>query len=140
MMLFRLAPYDYHRFHFPVDCFATKSKNINGILESVNPIVYKSGIQPLTENERQIIILKNDVFGEIVVVLVGAMFVGKIVQTYLPDKNYKKGEEIGYFEFGGSSIVVLVKKDALKIKENFIKNSQEGFETEVKMGQSINEF
>lgn len=140
MMLFRLAPYDYHRFHFPVDCLASKSKNINGILESVNPIVYKSGIQPLTENERQVIILKNTVFGEIIVVLIGAMFVGKIVQTYLPDKNYKKGEEVGYFEFGGSSIVILVKKDALKIKENFVKNSQEGFETEVKMGQSINEF
>lgn len=139
MLIFRLAPSDYHRYHFPFDCFAGNSKIINGILESVNPIVYKSGVQPLYENERQLIMLNSDLFGDVAFVSVGAMFVGKIVQTYEPNKNYKKGDEIGYFEFGGSSLVMLFEKDKIKIKQLFLNNSAQGYETEVKMGQIITE-
>ena len=89
MLVFRLAPNDYHRYHFPFDCFAGDSKIINGILESVNPIVYKSGVQPLYENERQLMILNSDLFGEVPFVSVGAMFVGKIVQAYDKSRNNK---------------------------------------------------
>ena len=139
MLIFRLAPYDYHRFHFPTDCIPSKSEPINGILDSVSPIVYKSGYQPLTENERKLVILKSQKFDDIIFVSVGAMLVGKIVEVYLPDKKYSKGEQMGWFEFGGSTIVLLFKKGAIKLKTDFLKHSAEGFETEVKMGQVINE-
>ncbi|MBD3231202.1 phosphatidylserine decarboxylase [Candidatus Dependentiae bacterium] len=138
MMIFRLAPYDYHRFHFPIDCLPKKPKNINGILESVNPIVYRAGIQPLIENKRDLIVLEKTHLGKILFVVVGAMFVGKIVYTSFFNQENQKGDEIGYFEFGGSSIVVLIKKGLLKPKEVFVNNSMQGLETEVKMGQQIN--
>ncbi len=139
MLIFRLSPADYHRYHFPFDCFAGDYISINGILESVNPIVYKSGIQPLYENERQLIELNSSFFGNVLFVSVGAMFVGKIVNTYVPNKNYKKGDEAGYFEFGGSTLVMLFEKDKIKIKQRFLTNSAQGYETEVKMGQTITE-
>ncbi|MBD3273566.1 phosphatidylserine decarboxylase [Candidatus Dependentiae bacterium] len=139
MLIFRLAPPDYHRYHFPFDCFASDYKVINGVLESVNPIAYKSGVQPLYENERQLIKLKSDSFGDVLFVVVGAMLVGKIIHTYKPNKEHKKGEEFGYFEFGGSSIVMLFEKDKIKIKQKFLDNSANGYETQVLMGQVITE-
>ncbi|MCK4650750.1 phosphatidylserine decarboxylase [Candidatus Babeliales bacterium] len=139
MMMFRLAPYDYHRFHFPFDCVVGKPKIISGIFESVHPTVYKSGVQPLLENERHVTLLKSDKFSNVVLVSIGAMFVGKIIETHQFDKSYKKGDEIGYFEFGGSTIVLLFKFGVVKPKEIFIKNSLNGFETQVKFGQTITE-
>ncbi len=138
MLIFRLAPLDYHRYHFPFDCIPEKPVKINGKLESVNSLVYKSGIQPLTENERQLIKLKTQNFGSALLVSVGAMFVGKIVHTFKPENQYKKGNEVGYFEFGGSTLVLLFEKDKIKIKDKFLINSKKGYETQVKMGQVVN--
>ncbi|MFC1894417.1 archaetidylserine decarboxylase [Candidatus Dependentiae bacterium] len=138
MMLFRLAPYDYHRFHFPTDCIASKSIKIPGKYESVNPIVYKSGIQPLIKNERRLVVLQTDIFSEVLCIIVGAMLVGKIHETFIPHKKYKKGSEMGYFEFGGSTIALIFKQGIIQPKEIFLKHSALGFETEVNMGQAIN--
>lgn len=137
MLIFRLAPPDYHRYHFPFNCFAYKPKIINGILESVNPIAYKSGVQPLYENERQVIQLRSSVFGDVCLISVGAMFVGKIIHTFEPEKEYKKGAEVGYFKFGGSTLVLLFEKNKIKVKDIFLKNSAQGYETKVQMGQAI---
>jgi len=137
LMLFRLAPYDYHRFHFPVDCVPLKAKNINGVYESVNPLVYKSGVQPLTENERKIVLLKTEKFSDVVLVAVGAMLVGKIKLNFDPKRNYKKGQEMGYFEFGGSTIALLFKNGMIKPKQKFLGHSLQDFETAVKMGQAV---
>jgi phosphatidylserine decarboxylase len=139
MMLFRLAPYDYHRFHFPIDCIAQKPNIINGRFESVNPIVYGAGFQPLTENERHLIMLQSQTFGDVVFISVGAMCVGKIVETFKPNKYYKKGDDCGYFAFGGSTVVLLFKRGIVKPKEIFVKHSQEGYETQVMMGQAVTE-
>jgi phosphatidylserine decarboxylase len=139
LMLFRLAPYDYHRFHFPTDCVATKLKIIHGAYESVNPIAYRAGVQPLLKNERHLVVLKTEEFGEVIMVLVGAMFVGKIVHTYTPEKRYDKGEEMGYFAFGGSTIAMLFKNGEIEPKEMFLQHSAQGYETEIKMGQAIND-
>jgi phosphatidylserine decarboxylase len=137
LLIFRLAPYNYHRFHFPVDCFASAPVCINGKLESVNPIVYKAGLMPLSENERQLVFLDNEIFGKIAFVSIGAMFVGKIVNTYEFERFHKKGEEMGYFSFGGSSIVLVFKKDIIEVDDLFLRNSKEQIETTVKMGERI---
>ena len=134
LFLFRLAPETYHRFHFPFDCVASQPHRIKGKLESVNPVVYKSGIQPLTENERHLIILDSEKFGKVLFVPVGAMLVGKVVETYDPEKFHKKGDEAGYFAFGGSSIVMIFKKGVVTPDETFIQNSLHDRETEVRMG------
>ncbi|MFH1644194.1 MAG: phosphatidylserine decarboxylase [bacterium] len=160
MLIFRLAPYDYHRYHFPIDCFVEKAKLINGLYDSVNPLVFSDDVKPLTENERKLIILtplrqgfplrqsfaghvggqESEKFADVLMVVIGAMMVGKIKLTYKPDEKYKKGDECGYFEFGASSIALLFKKNEIKINDVFIKNSAKGFETEIKMGQVVGSF
>ncbi len=137
MLIFRLAPYDYHRFHFPAAGTPETPAVIKGKLDSVNPLVYKAGFQPLLSNERHIITLQTQDFDTILMVPVGAMLVGKIVETYTPQKAVNKGDEAGYFAFGGSTVVLLFRHGAIKIKEDFIQNSSQGFETVVKMGEVI---
>jgi phosphatidylserine decarboxylase len=137
LILFRLSPADYHRFHFPFECTPGKANHIKGNYESVNPIAYESGVQPLTENVRRLIILKSKNFGQVLFVEVGAMFVGKIHETFKPNQKYKKGDEAGYFAFGASSLVLLFKPNTIQINDELLQNSQDYKETEVKMGQAI---
>lgn len=137
MMVFRLAPYDYHRFHFPCDCVPSAPVIINGLYESVNPIAYQAGIQALTENERHLITLDTKLFGAILMIPVGAMMVGKIVETYKPNKSYKKGDEVGYFAFGGSTIVLLCKRNVIEPEKDFVIHSSSGYETAVRMGAGV---
>jgi len=137
ILIFRLSPSDYHRFHTPFDCIILEAKNINGNLESVNSLVYKSGLQPLYTNERKLITLNSELFGSVLFIPVGAMFVGKIVNTYKSNRAYKKGEEIGYFKFGGSTIVLVFEKNKIKVKDKFLTNSKNGYETQVKIGDVI---
>lgn len=139
MLLFRLAPYDYHRFHFPIDARVLKARYISGFYESVNPLAYAAGVQPLTENLRYVISLFSDYFGHVLMIPVGAAMVGSVVFTYESDTYQKKGSEAGYFQFGGSSVVLLFKSQTIKTQEQFLKHSLQGFETAVKMGQTITE-
>ena len=136
LVLLRLAPWDYHRFHFPASCIPDKARHIKGSYESVNPIAYLCGIQPLTENERHLTLLKTTDFDTVCMVSVGALFVGAIKETYIPQKKYNKGEEAGYFCFGGSTIVLVFKKNVVAINPLYINNSNQGKETPLKMGYS----
>lgn len=138
MLIFRLAPYDYHRFHFPTNGIPESPIIISGRFDSVNPLVYKAGYQPLLSNERHIIKLHTQEFDTILIIPVGALMVGKIVETYSVGQQAFKGDEAGYFAFGGSTVVVLCKPGVINIKKDFIENSAKGFETVVKMGEGIN--
>lgn len=138
LCMFRLAPYDYHRFHFPADCIPSQPTIIKGIFESVNPIAFQHGVQPLNHNERQLIRLETKEFDNILMIAVGAMMVGKIIQTFTPNKHYKKGDEAGYFAFGGSTIVLLFKPNIMTPLHEFTQHSLQGFETAVKMGEALN--
>jgi len=138
LLLFRLAPYDYHRYHVPCDALLGQVKKITGVLESVNPLVYKSGrLNPLLENERHYVCLQTKNFGTITMVSVGAMCVGRIVHTYTPEREHKKGDEMGYFAFGGSTLVLLFEPSFINIEQKFIEHSKENIETVVKMGERI---
>jgi phosphatidylserine decarboxylase len=137
LVLLRLAPWDYHRFHFPISCTPSKAQRIKGIYESVNPIAYLCGIQPLTQNERHIMFLKTDSCDPVCMVSVGALFVGAIKETYVAENNYNKGDEAGYFCFGGSTIVLAFKKGSIKLCQEYVHHSQQGKETPIQMGQSI---
>lgn len=139
LLLFRLAPYDYHRYHFPCDCVPSRHKSISGALESVHPIVYEAGSLPLQTNERHVVLLKTEQFDTVAMVVVGAQMVGQITHSFTPNRSCRKGQEAGYFSFGGSSLVLLFKKGVLAPDEKFVVHSQENFETEVKMGQRVGE-
>lgn len=141
LLLLRLAPYDYHRFHAPLDGFFSKERHLKGRLESVNPIAFKHNVMPLIENERHLIMADATNFGcKIAMLPVGAMCVGKIIYTKDRPQMVNKGDEMGYFAFGGSSIVLLVPKGYLNIRKDLIEYTARGFEVAVKMGEPLGFF
>ena len=133
-LIFRLTVDDYHRYCF-VDS-GTKEKDcyIQGIFHTVNPIA--NDYYPIYKrNSRSYSVLHTDHFNDVIYMEVGAMMVGKIVNHDL--QSFQKGQEKGYFEFGGSTIVVLLKKDIIDVDEDIIRNSSHRDETRVLMGEKI---
>lgn len=137
MMIFYLAPWNYHRFHFPLDCIPDVPRKIAGIYESVNPAVYAAGIQPLLKNERQLWLLHTATDDLICFIPVGALCVGRICQNFIPHQCYAKGLEAGYFSFGGSSIVLLFRQGFCQIDDSILQKTKSNNNTDIYMGQRI---
>jgi len=137
LVMARLCPTDYHRFHFPCDCVAGDARLINGPLFSVNPIALKKRIEILSENKRMITELKTKQFGSILYIEVGATYVGSILQTYTPGREYKKGEEKGYFSFGGSCLLLLFESGKIVFDQDLIDPSLQKMEVRGLLGQSL---
>lgn len=137
MVIARLCPTDYHRFHFPVDGISSPSKLIEGPLFSVNPMALRKKLSILWENKRMSTEIDTGLFGTILYVEVGATCVGTIHQTFQPQGEVRKGDEKGYFSFGGSCIVLLFEEGRISFDQDLIENSAKGFETKANMGQSL---
>lgn len=134
-LIFRLCVDDYHRYCY-LDSGAKEVNHfIKGELHPVRPVVLNH-YNIYKRNTREWTLLHTDNFGDIVQVEVGAMNVGKIVNHH-QECHFKKGEEKGYFMFGGSTIVLLVKNNIVKINPAILKNSKENIETIVKYGETI---
>ena len=132
----RLAPVDYHRFHFPCDCRTPEPVRIvAGRYHSVNPIALLRHPDVYAGNERQILRCEAD-WGPFWLVDVGAFGVGTIVQTYTGEVH-AKGDEKGYFKFGGSTVILTARAGALTFDEDLIRNSAAGLETRVLCGEQI---
>ncbi|MZQ48218.1 MAG: phosphatidylserine decarboxylase [Bacteroidales bacterium] len=138
LLIIRLAPVDYHRFHFPVSGVLTTNKKIEGDYYSVNPFALRKKAEIFCLNKREYTILSNSLFGDVIMAEVGAAMVGSIVQTY-KGSSVRKGEEKGYFKFGGSTVVLLFEKSKINIDKDLLINTAKGFETAVKMGERIGE-
>lgn len=136
-MIIRLAPIDYHRFHFPADGEISESKLIDGVYYSVSTHAIKKNFRILCENKREYSILKTEKFGDIAMFEVGATMVGGIKQSYKSNSYVKKGEEKGYFYFGGSTCVLVFERGKVKIDEDILENTKKGIETKVYMGEKI---
>lgn len=136
-LILRLCPTDYHRFHFVDSGTCSESKKISGFYYSVNPIALNNVSELFCKNKREWSIFNSDNFGKILHVEVGATCVGTILQTYSPEKRVKKGEEKGYFKFGGSTTILFFKKDTIKIDSDIVEQTKLGFETKVNMGETI---
>jgi phosphatidylserine decarboxylase len=136
MLIIRLAPVDYHRFHFPVSGYISQNKKIEGDYYSVNPFALSKKTEILCRNKREYTILSNPVFGDVIMAEVGATMVGSIKQTF-EGSIVNKGEEKGYFKFGGSTVVLLFGKSKIRIDEDLLINTANGYETFVKMGERI---
>lgn len=133
----RLCPADYHRFHFPVSGKTGITKTVPGILHSVNPYALEQKIPVYCLNKRTLCELKSDHFGTVLMMEVGAMFVGTIVQTYRPMTHVDKADEKGFFKFGGSTCLFFFEQGMMDFDEDLIKNSASGLETLVQMGERI---
>lgn len=137
LVIARLAPVDYHRYHFPVDCIPSEPYMIQGKLFSVNPLALKKNMKILTENKRVITHLRTELFGTILFIEIGATYVGTIHQTFTPGVTYLKGEEKGYFSFGGSCIVLLFEPGKIRFEKDLLEASQRQIEILGKFGQSL---
>jgi len=140
LLILRLAPNDYHRFHFPLEGIPTESRKIKGDYFSVSPYALAGNFTKVfCENKREYCILKTQEKGNILIAPVGATMVGSIIETYTPETKINKGDEMGYFAFGGSTIVLLIDKDKITIDKDLLENTSNKLETFVKMGEKIGE-
>lgn len=137
MVIARLCPSDYHRFHFPCNCLPSSAECIPGDLYSVNPMALCKNIEIFSENKRMVTLLRTNQFGDVLFVEVGATCVGTIHQTYTPFEPYAKGDEKGYFSFGGSSLVLLFEPGKIQFDQDLIDASQERVEIRGLMGQTL---
>lgn len=134
-LVFRLCVNHYHRYCY-VDS-GKKSRNVflPGVLHTVRPVALRQ-YPVFTENSREYTLIRTQKFGTVVQMEVGAMLVGRIV-NHEQEAQVTRGDEKGMFQYGGSTIIVLVGKDEVTMREDLLKNAQFGKETAVQMGETI---
>lgn len=137
MVLSRLCPVDYHRFHFPVGGVPGAPRMIDGPLFSVNPIALRRNIHIFTENKRAVTRIDSPEFGTVAMLEVGATCVGSFDYTYTPGERVEKGAEKGFFKFGGSSTVTLFERGRLQLASDLLSCSQRGLELYARMGDRL---
>ena len=137
MLISRLCPVDYHRFHFPVAGVPNESRLINGWLYSVSPIALRRNVRYLVENKRELTLVESPEFGTVAVIEVGATNVGTIRQSFVPGRAVAKGAEKGMFAFGGSCVITLFERGRIRFDDDLVKVSGEQMELYAKMGERL---
>lgn len=137
LVLSRLCPVDYHRFHFPVAGTAGAPRLINGPLFSVSPLALRKRLSYLWENKRVVTPLDSPRFGRVLLVEIGATCVGSIHQTFHPGEAVAKGAEKGYFAFGGSSTITLFEAGAVQLEADLLDYSSRQTELYARMGSRM---
>lgn len=132
----RLCPADYHRYHYPADGGTLDTWEIDGRLHSVNPLALALNIPIFDHNRRVVNLLALARFGPVAFVEVGAFGVAGIVQTHRK-REFQRGDEKGYFRFGGSTIVLVFRPGAMTFAEDLVAHSAQGIETLVRCGEAI---
>lgn len=137
MVISRLCPVDYHRFHFPVDGAMSEPRVINGHLYSVSPIALRRNLAYLPQNKRVLTLIESPVFGTVAMFEVGATNVGTIRQTFVPGRPAVKGEEKGLFAFGGSCVITIFQRGRMRFDADLLVPSANHMETYAKMGDRM---
>lgn len=137
LLIARLCPVDYHRYHYPDNGTTVKAFQIKGGFHSVNPLALRMKENIFIENERRVAILQTENFGKLAYIEVGATCVGKIVQTFDEDQPFQRGDEKGYFLFGGSTVIVLGEPGFWTPSEDILTNTAKGLETYIKLGDGV---
>jgi phosphatidylserine decarboxylase len=127
--IFRLAPQDYHRFHIPVDGVMDEPKTIEGEYYTVNPMAIRSSLDVYGENVRVICPIDSVSHGRVMVICIGAMMVGSTVITRKKGEPVKRAEELGYFKFGGSTLLLLFEPGQMRYDDDLADNSKSALET-----------
>lgn len=139
MLISRLCPVDYHRFHFPVEGTPGESRLINGWLYSVSPIALRRNIRYIVENKREITLVESPVFGTVAMIEVGATNVGAIRQAFVPGRLMAKGAEKGLFAFGGSCVITLFQANRIRFAPDLVEQSAQHVELYARMGDALGE-
>jgi phosphatidylserine decarboxylase len=134
-LVFRLCVDNYHRYSYADSGKKGRNIFIPGVLHTVRPVALRA--RPVfAENCREYTLIESQVFGRFIQMEVGAMLVGRIVNLE-GEGTAVRGREKGFFEYGGSTVIVLLKCGAVQIKAQILQNSTLGIETPVKMGEVI---
>lgn len=134
-LIFRLTPKNYHRYCYVCEGIRRECRKVEGKLHCVRPAAYTS-IPVFIENCREYVKIESDFFGYIIQMEIGALLVGRI-QNHPSSPKVLQGQEKGYFEFGGSTIIILLEKNRVKIKNEIQERSRRNEETEVYLGEQI---
>lgn len=135
LLLFRLTVDDYHRYCYPADGVAGELVHLPGVYHTVNPRAAE--VLPIyRQNTREYLTLATERFGRMVMMEVGALLVGRIVNHRGRSRVFR-GEEKGYFAFGGSTVLLVLEKDQVRLDQDILRNSASGEETLVRMGEKI---
>jgi len=139
LVVSRLCPVDYHRFHFPTSGHVGACRVINGPLFSVNPIALCRNIHILATNKRAVSVLDTEALGKVLLLEIGATNVGSICQTCKAGATVSKGDEKGYFRFGGSSTISIFQAGRVQFDEDLLANSTQRRELYGKVGDRMGE-
>ncbi|MFR5865207.1 MAG: phosphatidylserine decarboxylase [Acutalibacteraceae bacterium] len=134
-LIFRLTVGDYHRYCFFDDGVVLGGRFLPGVLHTVNPVAL-GGYDIYKENARAVTLLRTRSFGDAAQVEVGAMLVGRICNTHTGGFFFR-GQEKGYFEYGGSTVVLLLRHGAAELRRDILRNTADGVETRVRQGERI---
>jgi phosphatidylserine decarboxylase len=136
LWLYRLCVDDYHRYIYPVSGAKSSNRHIPGVFHTVNPIAAQA--EPIYKmNTREYCLIRNESFGTVLMMEVGAMLVGKIENRDMEPCDVRRGMEKGNFAFGGSTIVVLSQAGQVRPKQAILSASEKGIETKVRMGEAV---
>ena len=137
-VILRLTVDDYHHYCYVADGQKSKNVTLPGIYHTVNPAA--NDVFPIyRENAREYTLIRTEKFGTIMMMEVGAMMVGKITNLEKDSCQVKKGAEKGYFEFGGSTIILFLQHGKVRLDSDLLENTESGYETIVRMGERIGE-
>ncbi len=136
-LCFRLAPCDYHRFGYADDGVQGPVHTLYGPLHSVNPLALRHKEDILATNYRQWCLVRSVHFGTLIQVEVGAMIVGSIVQCQPHGGCCHKGGEKGYFQFGGSTVLLILEPGRIQVDADILDYSRQGIETRVRYGEAV---
>lgn len=137
MLISRLCPVDYHRFHFPVAGTAGETRPIGGWLYSVSPIALRHNLRYLVENKRTVTLVESPRFGTVAIIEVGATNVGSIQQTFTPGQGVAKGAEKGFFAFGGSCVITVFQAGRIRFDADLLAQSAQHIELYARMGDQL---
>lgn len=139
MLISRLCPVDYHRFHFPVSGTPGESRRIDGWLYSVSPVALRRNLRYLLQNKREVTLINSPEFGAVAMIEIGATNVGSIRQVFAPGRTVAKGDEKGMFAFGGSCVVTIFQRGRITFDPDIVSQSANYLETYAKMGDRLGE-
>ncbi|KAF2104486.1 putative phosphatidylserine decarboxylase [Rhizodiscina lignyota] len=137
---FRLSPQDYHRYHSPVTGTIKQFRSMPGDYYQVDPVALDSHVDILTRNAREYVVIETEDFGLVLFVAIGATDVGSVrihEQWQQPGSRISKGDELGVFQFGGSSIIVAFQTGRIEFDEDLLNCSSQRIQVSVEVGMSL---
>lgn len=137
LLVCRLHLSDYHHVHFPDSGVPHKPHIINGSLYAGGPYALRHIVPFYTQNVRTYTEFDSDHFGQMLVIEVGAFTVGSIRSAFRPGERVAVGDHKGWFELGGSTVVLLFEPGRVTFDSDILSNSVQQIETYVHMGESI---